>query len=110
VNYYREDIQPTTVMGQQMKRWVENGDHCDGNIYWLIEVAEAQRVVIENAIQRFNEVADTASKRFDEIRRLEAEIDLLKINTIPKEFDTGELLTRIAELEEENNALTNQST
>jgi hypothetical protein len=53
VKYYREDIQPTTVFGQELKRMVENEDNCDGNIYWLVEKAERY----ERALRRIkNEV------------------------------------------------------
>jgi hypothetical protein len=42
-----------------------------------------------------------------EVPKLLAEIERLKVNTIPKEFGTGELLARIVELEEENERLHN---
>jgi hypothetical protein len=40
MKYYLEDIQPKTEVGREIKRMVENGDHCDGNIYWLIQELE----------------------------------------------------------------------
>jgi hypothetical protein len=38
--YLDETFQPFTELGKKLKRMVENGDHCDGNIYWLISQVE----------------------------------------------------------------------
>ncbi len=35
-----DNFQPKTELGKAMKKMVDNGDHCDGNIYWLIKQAE----------------------------------------------------------------------
>jgi hypothetical protein len=46
MKYYLEDIQPITNVGREIKQMVENGDHCDGNIYWLIKELEMSKDLI----------------------------------------------------------------
>jgi gas vesicle protein len=38
--YLDEKFEPQTEIGKKLKRMVENGDHCDSNIYWLISQVE----------------------------------------------------------------------
>lgn len=38
--YLDETFEPKTETGKKLKQMVENGGHCDGNIYWLIEKVE----------------------------------------------------------------------
>jgi hypothetical protein len=38
--YLDETFIPKTEFGKKLKEMVENGEHCDGNIYWLIDQVE----------------------------------------------------------------------
>lgn len=38
-----ESFKPETELGKAMKLMVINGDHCDGNVYWLIQLVEQKQ-------------------------------------------------------------------
>lgn len=38
-----ETFQPKTELGKEMKKLVESGEYCDGNIYWLIHILEKEQ-------------------------------------------------------------------
>jgi hypothetical protein len=38
--YLDETYTPKTETGKKIKQMVENGEHCDGNIFWLIDRLE----------------------------------------------------------------------
>jgi hypothetical protein len=53
VKYYEDEtFKPKTNEGKELKRMVENGDHCDGNIYWLIKQLEYYKQKYQEAITR----------------------------------------------------------
>jgi hypothetical protein len=43
--YLDETFDPKTEIGKKLKQMVEDGEHCDGNIYWLIEQAERVKLL-----------------------------------------------------------------
>jgi hypothetical protein len=57
-----DSFQPKTELGKAMKMMVENGDHCDGNIYWLIQLIEQKQDEIKELI-KFKKDADTLFQR-----------------------------------------------
>jgi hypothetical protein len=56
------NFQPKTELGKEMKMMVENGDHCDGNIYWLIQLIEQKQDEIKEW-NKFKKDADTLFQR-----------------------------------------------
>jgi hypothetical protein len=77
-----DSFQPKTELGKAMKMMVENGDHCDGNIYWLIQQLELKENRIAILEQRNKRVSDTAIEQIDVTQRrnerLGKEIEHLK--------------------------------
>jgi hypothetical protein len=45
--YLDESFEPKTEIGKKLKSMVENGEHCEGNIYWLIEKIEQLQKDVE---------------------------------------------------------------
>jgi hypothetical protein len=70
-----DSFQPKTELGKAMKMMVENGDYCEGNIYWLIKLIEQNQEKLwhEKVIEELQERIRDANNldEFDVVFALE---------------------------------------
>lgn len=87
-----DNFQPKSELGKAMKMLVENGDHCDGNIYWLIKLFE-QKQEENNILKEQLDISQSLHKtEFKKVRRYEqicVEIDSILHEAI-ESLDNGE--------------------
>lgn len=75
-----DNFQPITELGIAFKMLVENGDHCDGNIYWLIQQLELKEQRIAVLEQRNKRVSDTALEQIDVVQQRNERLEKVKKN------------------------------
>lgn len=72
------DFLPKTELGEKMKRMVENGDHSDANVFWLIqelELSHARELANIDDIQQMDSMLQQANEKIEKLQKqLDAKI------------------------------------
>jgi hypothetical protein len=73
-----DTFKPKTELGEAMKKMIENGDHCEGNIYYLIYLLEKRYEDIEILTKQRDELGQSNKGYQELIGHLEKDNKQLK--------------------------------